>query len=175
MPKVCAANINPKFRVSVSKDIMNEQIIGCIAVRRPLAIPGAMNVIGEALSHSSVIAMTRKIPILIEYMNTSQVYISYCKVYERGCKSFQHNGFTFIVESPEQVPRDAVTVSQFAEKMQDFMKNGKFDTFVHNCHIARYKTMKYYGMKSKNPDSCNHNFFFQGWVDYFKRKPVPSE
>lgn len=174
MAKVHAANINPKFRVSVSKDILDEKIIACTAVRRPLAIPGASDVIGQALSHSSVIAITRKLPILIEYMNTNQVYITYCRAYKSGCKSFQHNGFTFIVEEKEQIPSSTVTIWEFAEKMEDFMKNGKFDTFVHNCHIARYKTMKFYGMRSKNPDSCNHNFFFQGWVDYFKRKPVPS-
>lgn len=49
------------------------------------------------------------------------------------------------------------------------MAGKKFDTFTHNCHYARYYTMKKYGMQSMNPKKAKRNILFQGIIDYFTR------
>ncbi|KAH0792599.1 hypothetical protein GPJ56_003433 [Histomonas meleagridis] len=172
MAKVTCRGANLQLRCNVSKEVMNHEIVSAISVVRPLDCPCTNTKYGKVLSHSGVIVRTKYEDLLIEYMNESAVYINLVGKYDPNAKSFQFRYYTFR-QNPEEVqkPKRKVTVSEFAEKMADFMKGHTFDTFSHNCHHARYLTMKYYGMKTEDPYSNSHSVLYQGILDYFKRYP----
>ena len=124
------------------------------------------------MSHSGVICVTARGSFLIEYLYDSSVNIKRVDNYEPG-KDFDFEGFHFIHENTEpEIPQTQVTIKRFAISMANFMKGKKFETFTHNCHMARYFTMKKYGMKSNNPRKAKRNIFFQGWVDFFGKGKI---
>ena len=85
-------------------------------------------------------------------------------------KEFVFKKYHFTVENFEiQHPDRKVTVREFTNKMIEYTKDAPFDTFTHNCHHARYDTMRFYGMDSENPDTNKYNFLYQGFIDYFKK------
>lgn len=85
-------------------------------------------------------------------------------------KEFDFKKYHFKLDIVDpQTPNQPVTVKEFTEKMIEFTKDKAFDTFSHNCHHARYDTMRFYGMKSDNPDAGKYNLFYQGFVDYFRK------
>ncbi|KAK8840466.1 hypothetical protein M9Y10_030671 [Tritrichomonas musculus] len=146
---------------------MESLILECYAVRRPLAIPSVKYTIGEVVSHSSIMCVTARGNFLIEYTWDNSVFVRKVDNYLSG-KDFDHDGFHYIHDSYEpQVPIRPVTIRRFANSMAKFMQGKPYDTFTHNCHQARYYTMKKYGMKSKNPKKAKRNIFFQGWFDFF--------
>lgn len=109
---------------------------------------------------------------MVEYMNVNLVLINKvgCFKDKKGDlgDSFLYHGFVFYYVSTLQRPVKPVTIRQFATKMVNYMKDREFDTFTHNCHHARYLTMKHYGMISDDPYNIKRNVLFQGVVDYFK-------
>ncbi|KAK8837334.1 hypothetical protein M9Y10_036767 [Tritrichomonas musculus] len=168
----------PKNRYPAQvKAFVNEQeleylILECYAVRRPISIPSIKYTIGEVLSHSGVICVTAQESFLIEYLYDCSVNIKRVQCYEPG-KDFDFEDFHFIHDNTEpQVPDRPVTIKRFAISMANFMKGKKFETFSHNCHMARYFTMKKYGMKSNNPRKAKRIIFFQGWFDFFGKNTV---
>ena len=159
---------NPSLKCNVRPEIMSLEILGVVPVRRPLDVPSANRKYGKVLSHSGVIAKTRKVYVLIEYMCDSMVYVSICPGYHEGEDVFYYRHYTFNHDDLKwQVPNQKVTIREFALQMIEEMKGAKFDTFTHNCHHARYRTMLHYGMKSDDPDGCGTNLFFQGFIDFF--------
>lgn len=164
---------------AVSDFEMESLILECYPVRRPLFIPSTKDKIGEVLSHSGVICVTAKGTFLIEFMWDNIVYVKKVPNYEPGTDfDFEDLHFVHDSHTPE-VPARPVTIRRFAISMANYMQGKKFDTFTHNCHMARYYTMKKYGMKSQNPKKAKRNIFFQGFVDFFgksaKRRAKSTE
>lgn len=171
MTKVKGDNGNKYLRSSVLPEVMDAQIISMVPVRRPLDVPSTSFKFGKVLSHSGCIAETALGFILIEYMCTNQVYVQRVQNFVRGMKEFYYKKFHFILDIVEpQTPNRPVTVRDFTMAMIDNVKDGVFNTFTHNCHHARYDTMRQYGMTSDNPDAGKHNLFYQGFVDYFSKQ-----
>lgn len=174
----------PKNRYTARvKALINENeleyvIIQCYAVKRPIAIPSIKHTIGKVLSHSGVICITEKDAFLIEYMYDCCVYIKRVENYSPGV-DFDFENFHYVHDDQKpQKPDRIVTLKRFAISMANFMKGKKFETFTHNCHMARYFTMKKYGMISDNPRKAKRNIFFQGWFDFFgknKKKDKSSK
>ena len=172
MTKVYSASPENGMRICVGPEVMNRKIIECIAVLRPLDTPSTYYKYGKVLSHSAVLCRTKYEYVLIEYMNVNLVLIN-----RVGCfkdkngnlgDSFFYHGYSFNYVSTLQKPSKDVTIGLFAEKMVHYMEGKPFDTFTHNCHHARYLTMKHFGMKSDDPYNIKYNVLFQGVVDYFK-------
>lgn len=171
MTKVHAAGSHPFLRCEVLPDVLQAKVLDVVPVRRPLDVPSTLTKFGKVLSHSGCVARTEKGFVMIEYMSTNQVYITRVYHFTPGCKEFNTKKYHFILDNPTpQVPVVPVTVGEFANKMVEYTKDKEFNTFTHNCHHARYDTMKYYGMISDNPDAGEYNIFYQGFVDYFSRK-----
>lgn len=144
-------------------------ILECHPVRRPLYVPSMLEKYGEVLSHSAVICITARGTFLVEFMSDNSVYIKKVDYYVSS-EDFDLEGFHFIHDThASQVPERIVTVKRFAISMANYMAGKKFDTFTHNCHYARYYTMKKYGMQSMNPKKAKRNILFQGIIDYFTR------
>lgn len=158
-----------KISTDLSEFDLENIIIECSAVRRPLYIPSMLEIYGEVLSHSAALCTTERGSFLIEFMSDNIVYIKKVDGYISQ-KNFDFDGHHFIHDSIEiQKPQVIVTIKRFAISMANFMAGKKFDTFVHNCHHARYYTMKKYGMSSKNPKKIKRNILFQGIADFFFR------
>ena len=173
MTKVSSLGIDSRLMVNIGPEVMNRAVVSCIAVLRPIDAPSTVNKYGKVLSHSAILCNTKHEHVLIEYMNLNKVIVSRVgslkNINETKDKTFKYKGFVFRYISELQKPKCKVTVGQIAHKMLDFMKKRKFDTFTHNCHHARYLTMKFYGMKSEDPYSIQKSVLFQGISDYFKR------
>lgn len=156
-----------KVETSLGNFELESLVLFCYAVRRPLAIPSVKFTIGEVVSHSGVICVTSRGNFLVEYTWKNSVLVKKVENYQPG-KDFDFERFHFIHDSYyPQIPIRLVTVRKFAYSMANFMKGKPYDTFTHNCHQARYYTMKKYRMKSKNPKKARRNIFFQGWFDFF--------
>ena len=169
MTKVYSALKNPFLRCMVTPDIFNSEVLTVVPVRRPLDVPSTVVKLGKVLSHSGCVCKCTKGYVMVEYMSTNQVFVSRVYNFENGMKEFDFKKYHFTLDNPTpQVPNQRITVKQFAEKMIEFTKDKEFNTFTHNCHHARYDTMRYYGMISDNPDAGKYNLFYQGFVDYFK-------
>ena len=151
----------------------DEEIDFVYAVRRPIDTPATRHKLGIVLSHSGCICVTKSgAVVLVEYMWGSKVHVQLCDTYREG-ENFVFERLTFVHDTQKrQSPSTTVTVREFAQTMADFMRGKSFATYTHNCHQARYVTMKRYGMESKNPDMFRRNVFFQGLIDYFKAKRV---
>lgn len=161
--------IGPMIHSYASVNEIDTPIISCYPVRRPLAIPSANDKYGQVLSHSAIVAQTSNGYYIIEYMYDDLVYIHKIddKDYVPGNNFvFQDFLWKFDNNNP-QAPKRRVTIRRLAISMYNNMKSKPFDTFVHNCHLARYLTMKKYGMNSKNPSSLSRCIFFQGFFDFF--------
>ena len=169
MTKIHAINQNPRLRLMVTRDIFDDEIECVIPVRRPLDVPSTMLKLGKVLSHSGCIVKTKnKGYLLVEYMSANQIFVSQVYNYRIGMKEFDFKKYHFTVDGDKpETPNKTITVREFALKMIDFTKDAPFDTFTHNCHHARYDTMRFYGMKSDNPDSGKYNMLYQGVLDYF--------
>ena len=171
MTKIHSANQNPRLRLMISRNIFDEEVEYVIPVRRPLDVPSTMLKLGKVLSHSGCIVTTKNHwTLLVEYMSANQIFVSQVYNYKIGMKEFDFKKYHFTVDQDPQKPDRPITVREFALKMIDFTKDAPFDTFTHNCHHARYDTMRFYGMKSDNPDSGKYNMFYQGFIDYFNKE-----
>lgn len=158
-----------KIGTSLSKNDLESLILECYPVRRPLDIPSMINIYGDVLSHSAILCVSARATFLIEFMSDNIVYIKKIDYYVAG-EDFDFNGLRYVHDNYEsQVPEKAVTLIKLAATMANYMAGKKFDTFSHNCHIARYKTMKKYGMKSINPNKVKKNILHQGIIDFFFR------
>ena len=172
MTKVCCASPDYGMRICVGPEVMERPILECGAVLRPLDCPSTIGKYGKVLAHSAILARTSKEYVLIEYMNVNLVLVNRVgnlKWPKMKKEDFKYKGLIFKFISDVQEPKTSVTIREFAEKMVDYMKGHTFDTFTHNCHHARYLTMKYYGMHSEDPYSVKKSVLFQGIADYFKR------
>ncbi|KAH0792724.1 hypothetical protein GPJ56_003347 [Histomonas meleagridis] len=164
----------PKLESRLTDFEMDYLVLECYAVRRPLFVPSTIDVIGQVLSHSALIAVTAQGSFIIEYMFDSMVHVRRCDTYEKS-KDFEFEGIAYVHDDPNpQYPSRPVTIKRLAASMANFMAGKKFDTFSHNCHMARYLTMKKYGMESINPWKNDRNIFFQGVVDFFKPHRPPK-
>lgn len=171
MTKIKGSCSNSFLRLMVTPDVYHAEILTCVPVRRPLDVPSALPKLGKVLSHSGCVCKTTKGYVLIEYMSANQVFVSKVYNFMNGMKEFDFKKYHFKLDIVEpQVPNTKVTVKEFTEKMIEFTKDKQFDTFSHNCHHARYDTMRFYGMQSDNPDAGKYNLFYQGFVDYFKKE-----
>ena len=170
--RVCRMSNNAypaKVCTSLSENELESLILECYPVRRPLDIPSMLNIYGDVLSHSAILCVTARGPFLIEFMSDNIVYVKKVNFYVAG-EDFDFDGLRYIHDSYEsQVPEQTVTLIRLAATMAGFMAGKKFDTFSHNCHIARYKTMKKYGMTSINPKKVKKNILHQGIIDFFFR------
>ena len=158
-----------KLSTNLTDYEMDSLVLECYPVRRPLSIPSIKNKIGDVLSHSSVLCVTAAGSYIIEYMYNNTVYIKKVDDYKPG-QDFDFEGHHYVHDIyDQQVPERPVTVRRVAISMANFMKGKKYDTFTHNCHMARYFVMKKYGMKSDNPKKAKRNIFFQGFFDFFNK------
>lgn len=171
MTKVYSSAPKDGLRNCVGKEIMKKDIKQCVAVLRPLDVPSTLWKYGRVLSHSAVLCTTKKDHILIEYTSTNLVHINKIGGFKEEKSEigpcFEYRGFIFHYISPFQVPKKRITIRDFALKMADYMCCKPYDVFTHNCHQARFFTMKYYGMKSHDPCNIKYNILFQGIADYF--------
>ncbi|OHT11821.1 hypothetical protein TRFO_18612 [Tritrichomonas foetus] len=169
MSKTYCANTNLLLKVNVGPEIMNKKIITVTPVIRPLDIASTHNKLGRVLSHSGVLLKTNREYLMVEYMSENKVLVNKVGSLKKDKDTFLYHTYNWCRDKyPPQKPKDDITVKEFAEKMADFMKNKNFDTFCHNCHHARYLTMKHYGMKTDDPFNNKRNVLFQGFVDYFR-------
>lgn len=174
MTKVYSALDDTFLRSSISNAVFSEEVISAFAVRRPLDCPSTDTKFGPVLSHSGVVVRTNSHNILIEYMFCNSVYVGAINKLKIEDNQFNYRHYHFYLDSKEQKPEKRVTVREFADTMANFMRVNPFDTFTHNCHEARYRTMKAFGMSSKNYKSGATNVLFQGVIDYFRpEKKVP--
>lgn len=163
-----------QIKTTLTDKELDTYILDCSAVRRPLFIPSMLEIYGEVLSHSAALCVSEQGAFIVEFMSDNVVYVKKLENYISG-KDFDFEGFHFIYDSYEkQVPQTPVTVRDFAICMANFMSGRKFDVFVHNCHHARYCTMKMYGMQSKNPRKVKKNILHQGILDFFFR-PIKND
>ena len=172
MTKVYSSTHKNMIRACVGPEIMDQTIEEMWPVRRSLNIGPIIHKYGKIISHSAVVATTRKGPVLIEYMGDSHVYVFLCRDFRPGAPVFMQRGFYFQPDVLEgQEPNESVTIKEFAEKMCDFMKGKPFNTFNHNCHYARYYTMRFYGMKSDNPKTNENgdNIVEMAFSDVFRK------
>lgn len=103
-------------------------------------------------------------------MYDNKVYVKKVENYNPS-QDFDFEGNHFIHDTSEQqIPNKPVTVRRIAISMANFMNGKKYDSFTHNCHIARYFVMKKYGMKSDNPRKAKRNIFFQGFYYFFSNR-----
>ncbi|OHT12215.1 hypothetical protein TRFO_18128 [Tritrichomonas foetus] len=161
--------------VSISDRELDLLILECYPVRRPLLIPSTKNKIGEVLSHSGIMCVTAQGSYLIEFMCDNIVYVKAVKGYHPG-EDFDFDDFHFIHDDHTgQNPSRPVTLRRIAVSMAYYMEGKKFDTFTHNCHLARYLAMKKYGMTSRNPKKAKRNIFFQGFFDFFSGNKKKKE
>jgi hypothetical protein len=169
MAKIHALGTNPEFRQLVGPDVMEQVISKVAAVRRPLDVPATIDKLGLVLSHSGCVLVTEAgAYVLIEYMWGGITYISLCSTYKPGERTFVYRKMEFVHDDMRLfTPTSRVTVQEFAMAMATLMRGKPFAVCTHNCHHARYWTMKKFGMITKNPESEPRNQFFQGWVDYF--------
>lgn len=171
MTKVVNTVSQKLIRCCVLPDAMDAQIISCVPVRRPLDVPSTITKFGKVLSHSGCVVETKKGFFLVEYMSTNQVFVTHVTHFTKGCKEFNTKKYHFILDDPvPQAPSRPVTVREFTEKMVEYVKDQQFNTFTHNCHHARYDTMKFFGMSSDNPDAGEYNILYQGFIDFFNKQ-----
>lgn len=164
------ANVSNQFlKSSVGPEIMGQSIKTVTAVRRPLDCPGTNTKFGFVLSHSGVMIRTTKhVNVLVEYMSENKVLVQKMPQIKIVDNRFNYRHYTFTIDSPEQEPKENITVRDFAMQMIEYMKDKPFETFTHNCHQARFYTMRRFGMKSPQPSRGAGNLLFQGVIDYFR-------
>lgn len=169
MSRVFASLLCPHIKCLVGPEIMDQRVLSAFAVKRPLDCPGTNDKMGTVLSHSAVVLFTEKhCYVLVEYMSECKVIVSKMPQLHIKDNRFGYRNFSFILDSPIQQPKMSITVRDFAMQMVEYTKNKPFDTFTHNCHIARFRTMRKYGMKSPQPTNGSTNTLFQGVIDYFR-------
>lgn len=169
MARVFASVPDSFLKSSVGPEIMCQRVKTCTAVRRPLNCPGTNRKCGVVLSHSSVMIKTDKnVYVLVEYMCENRVLVQKMPQIHIKDGKFNYRSYSFTIDSAEQEPKQSITVRDFAFQMIDYMKDRPFETFTHNCHQARFKTMRKFGMKSPQPARGNANTLFQGVIDYFR-------
>ena len=169
--RVSAKNLKPMFKCNISPEELSSKVISAIAVRRPLAIPGASDCYGEVLCHSACVVRTYTGYYVVEYMSDNYVHCNRCSKYKRANEDFVFQGYTYIHDDqkPSYTPKD-ITLETFCMGMVNIMKGKPFNTFTHNCLQARYLTMKKFGMKSSDPLNSNRCIFFQGWIDLYGQR-----
>ena len=153
----------------IDEQELNRKIVQCYPVRRPLNIPSVVRNYGKVLSHSAILACSEEDDgtYLIDYMSDDFVYIRKVKNCKKG-EEFMFEDLKYIYDDKKpQTPNKEVTLQRLGALMVHYMKNEHFSTFSHNCHEARYKVMKKYGMESEDPYQNEINIFFQGFRDYF--------
>lgn len=175
MARVHGLGLDPEFRSTIGSELMDAKVKYVFGVKRPLDTPCTDTKVGIVLSHAGIVCVTENgANILIEYMFGSKVYISNCTTYKMG-ENFVYKGLPFVhTTTALQSPNKPVTIREISRSMADIMRGRNFETYTHNCHEARYLTMKKYGMKSINPKAEGTNVFFQGLVDFFQ-KPKKAE
>lgn len=168
--RVGSKGIKPGFKCNVSPEERASKIICSIAVRRPLAIPGASQVYGQVLCHSGCVVTTTTGHYVVEYMSDNYVHCNRCNKYKPR-ENFVFQGFLWIHDDldPSFTDQD-VSLEQFCLGMAAIMKGKSFDTFTHNCLQARYLTMKKFGMMSADPLNYKRCIFLQGWHDLYGQK-----
>ncbi|KAK8836738.1 hypothetical protein M9Y10_037255 [Tritrichomonas musculus] len=108
-------------------------------------------------------------------MSDNIVYVKKVNNYVSG-EDFVFNDLQYIHDCSEsQIPEREVTHNTLANTMANCMAGKKYDTFTHNCHIARYKTLKKYGMKSINPNRIKKDVIHQRFIDFFLRPNSKSK
>jgi hypothetical protein len=173
MAEILASHVHPNFRQAVGREVMEQSVRSAVVVLRPLDTPATIDKLGAMLSHSACILTTEdEAFVIVEYMWGGKIYISLCPTYEPGSQffKFRHYDFTHIDIHP-QTPNRAVTVRQFAMRMDEFMRDKPFSISTHNCHNACYLTMRNYGMRTRNPEAGQRNQFYQGFIDYYTAGP----
>lgn len=170
MTKVDCILQNELLRSSVCTEVLDSEIDIVVPVYRPLDIPNFKEVYGTVLSHSGMICTTVYGPVLVEFMNTNQIFIYMAPDFSLDRRDFRVKHFYYHWHGDEpQHPNKKVTIRQFCEKMTEFTVQAEFNTFTHNCHHARNYVMQKYGMHSIDPDVGTHNTLFQGVIDYVRR------
>lgn len=173
MVKIAPANPYPGLKVNIPPEVMSSEIIGAVTVRRGLDNPIMNSKYGKALSHTGVAVRTFFGFVLIEYTYDSAVHLNMIPRFEPGKRVFHIQYYEFVCDSAEmQVPNRIVNVKTFAFTMRELMSGRKYSLFHHNCHIARYETMKYYGMISDDPRSEHKSLIVQGMIDLSKGKQL---
>ena len=168
MTRINAIIPNPALRSMVGKDVLVSKVFWAVPVRRPLDIPSTITKNGKVLSHSGIVLCSECGYVLIEYMCTGQVYVQICNTFLPRKKHFNYRKFLFTTDITEpQIPNQPITVYDVAVSMIELMKGKEYNTFTHNCHMARYWTLRKYGMESENPYTNQTNILFQGFKDYF--------
>ncbi|OHS94111.1 hypothetical protein TRFO_11392 [Tritrichomonas foetus] len=165
--RVGAKGLKFMFKCNVCPEECQSRVISSIAVRRPLAIPGAAKCYGEALCHSACVVRTTTGYYVVEYMSDNFVHCNRCPKYVPQ-KNFKFQGFLWIHDDldPSYTQKN-FTLERFCLGMVDIMKGQPFNTFTHNCLQARYLTMKKFGMKSADPLNYKRCIFYQGWFDFY--------
>lgn len=175
MPSDATTMYPAKISSSLSEKELECLILECYPVRRPLDIPSLSNIYGDVLSHSAILCVSSNGTFLVEFMSDNIVYVKRVNNYSAG-EDFEFNGLQFIYDCSEsQAPESEVTLYTLANTMANCMAGKKFDTLTHNCHIARYQTLKKYGMKSNNPNRVKKDVIHQGFIDLFLRPNSKSK
>lgn len=173
MARVAAWSAYPGLKVNIPPEVMSSQIIGAVTVRRPLDNPIMNKRYGKALSHTGVAVRTFFGFVLIEYTYDSCVHVNMIPRFESGKRVFHIQYYEFVCDSEQlQVPDRVVNVRCFAVTMYELMSGRKYSLFHHNCHVARYETMKYFGMMSDDPRSEHKSLIVQGMIDMSKGKEL---
>ncbi|OHT03148.1 hypothetical protein TRFO_06812 [Tritrichomonas foetus] len=172
MCKVYSSTSKDYIRVNVGREMMSQKIDLVWPVRRALDI-GAFDIThtyGKVLSHSAVAVSTKRGSVLIEYMGDSHVYVYHARDFANGKPIFMQRGFYFMLDIENgQVPNAEITVRDFANTMADYMKEKSFNTLNHNCHLARYLSMKFYGMESDDPTQQSDKVLSTAFSDIRKK------
>ena len=175
MPKSATSDYPAKISSTLSEKELECQILQCYPVRRPLDIPSITDIYGDVLSHSAILGVSSSGSFLIEFMADNIVYVKKVHNYVIG-EDFVFNGLKYIHDcSDSQSPEKEITLSTLANTMANCMAGKKFDTLTHNCHIARYRTLKTFGMKSNNPNRVKKDIIHQGFIDLFFRPNSKSK
>ncbi|KAK8841134.1 hypothetical protein M9Y10_027334 [Tritrichomonas musculus] len=166
--RVGSKEIKSMFKCNVGPDERASKVISSVAVRRPLAIPGASQVYGQVLCHAGCVIKTTTGFYLVEYMSDNYVHCNRCSKYKPR-RDFIFQGFLWIHDDIDpSYTVQIVTLEQFCIGMIEIMKEKQYDTFTHNCLHARYLTMKKFGMVSSDPLNYKRCIFLQGWHDLYE-------
>ncbi|KAK8875868.1 hypothetical protein M9Y10_006043 [Tritrichomonas musculus] len=158
------------LKCNVGPDERTSKVISSVAVRRPLAIPGACQVYGQVLSHSGCVVKTTTGFYLVEYMSDNFVHCNRCSKYKEQ-NDFIFQGYLWIHDDANSSTTNKdITLETFCLAMINIMKEKPYDTFTHNCFQARYLTMKKFGMESSDPLNFKRCIFFQGWHDLYEKE-----
>lgn len=169
MPRIRALVNHKWMRSSVPLELLNADINGAYAVRRPLDNALCRKKLGSVLSHSGVVVITDLGVVLVEYMGCGTVFVNQMHEFDPRQKVIFYKHYLFVFDSDVmQIPDRRVTVRDFVFTMIRFINDRKFNLLSHNCHHARYRTMAFFGMHSISPDSPS--VISQGWNDIISNK-----